>query len=164
MDDTILKLKMLARTESTLARIHAQRLATQAKLFAVAIGLVLLTIVMLNVGAYELLAKYVGTANSAFIIAGANGLLAVILTLLGVRMRPGREEEMAREVRELVLNDFTADANKVKEKFAQVGADLQDLRSGIASLSTGVQGGISGLASFGPLISFLLDALKRRKK
>ena len=41
MDETITRLKMLARAESTLARIHAQRIATQAKLFAVAVGLVL---------------------------------------------------------------------------------------------------------------------------
>ena len=164
MDERITKLKLLARTEATLARMHAQRLATQAKLFAVAIGLVLLTIVMLNVGAYELLATYVGTSNSAFIIAGANGLLAAILVVMGMRLRPGREEEMAREIRELVVNDFSADADKVKEKFTQISEDLQNLQSGIASMSSGVQGGISGLASLGPLIGLLVDFLKRRKK
>ena len=163
MDETITRLKMLARAESTLARIHAQRIAAQAKLFAVAVGLVLLTVVMLNVGAYELLAEYVSNANSAFIIAGVNALLAAILVVVTMRMRPGREEEMAREIRELVINDFTADANKMKDKVAQVGAEFQDLQSRVAALSSGVQSGFSGIASLVPLINVIVDALKRRR-
>lgn len=139
MDDTITKLRLLARAELTVAHMHAQRLARRAKLYAVAIGLILLTIVMVNVGAYKLIAESVGDANSAFLIAIGDGLLAVIIFLVASRVRPGAEEDMAREIRELVLRDVTADANQIKE-------------------------GISGLAGFGPLVSLLVDMLKGRKK
>ena len=92
MDNTLMKLKLLARTESTLLRLQAQRTGKQIVFLAVAVGMVLLTVVMLNVGTFELLAEYVGKAYSAFIMAAANALLATVLVVLALTLKPGRED------------------------------------------------------------------------
>jgi hypothetical protein len=165
MNDTIAKLRILARSELTLTRINARLMATRAIVFAVAIGLLLLTVVMVNLGAYELLAETYGNAQSAFIIAAANGLLAGVLLLVGRQLKPGPEEQMVREIRELALSELTADANAVKHDLQKVGSELENIRSGLSALSGGPAGiaGLAGLASLGPLIAIIIKALKRNK-
>ena len=163
MDNTLMKLKLLARTESTLLRLQAQRTGKQIVFLAVAVGMVLLTVVMLNVGTFELLAEYVGKAYSAFIMAGANALLATVLVVLALTLKPGREEQMAREIREMVVHDISSDAEKVKEQVTKVSDGVRDFQSGLSSFSSGIYDGLSSLASLGPLITSILELIRRRK-
>ena len=96
MDETVTKMRILARAEMTLAKISAQRAAHRAAFYAVAIGLVLLTVVLLNVGTYHMLVERLNAATSAFILAGANALLALVVVFAASRVRAG-PEEMARD-------------------------------------------------------------------
>jgi len=163
MDNTLIKLKLLARTESTLLRLQAQRTGKQIVLLALAVGMVVLTVVMLNVGTFALLADSVGYANAGFIMAGANALLATVLVILALILKPGREEQMAREIREMVVHDISSDAEKVKEQVTKVSDGVREFQSGLSSFSAGIHGGLSSLASLGPLISSILDLIRRRK-
>lgn len=56
MHETIMNLGILTRAELTLARINLERVANRAIFYAIAIGLVLLAVLMINLGAYQLLA------------------------------------------------------------------------------------------------------------
>jgi hypothetical protein len=91
MDDTLLKLRILTRAEVTLARVHGRVLAKRILLAALALGALLLTIGMLNLGAFELLETRHGGGPAAFIIAGVNGALAAVLLMVASRMKPGPE-------------------------------------------------------------------------
>ncbi len=166
MEETIMKLRILARAELTLLRINTRRMALRAGFVAVALGLVLLTVVMLNIGAYELLAESSSRSTAAFTIAAGNGVLAVVLIIVARSLHAGPEEQMVREIREMAITELSADADAVQQEFAKLGEDVKRIRAGLSGL-TGRGGsslGTFALTNIGPILGFLIDALKRRKK
>jgi hypothetical protein len=161
MDETLMKLRILARAEMTLARVHGHRLANRIKLYSIALGLFLLTVVMVNVGAYQFLSQTHGNAVAAFLVAAANGLLAIGLIYAGRERPPGPEEQMVHEIRDMALTELSADVDAVKQEFTQLGDDVQRIRNGFTALTSG--GGI-GWASLGPIITHLTELLQKRKE
>ena len=161
MNETMMKLRILTRAEMTLARANARRVGLRSILFAVAIGLILLTVVMVNLGAYQLLSESYGSANGAFLVALVNGVLAVVLVVVARAQKPGAEESMVREIREMALAELSRDAEDVKQTFSDLSTDVKRIKSGFSALgSGGLSGGLTGLA---PLLGMLIEALKRRK-
>ncbi len=163
MNDTIMKLRILARSEMTLARINARLMATRTMFYAVAVALLLLTVVMVNLGAYQLLAETYGNAQAAFIVALADGVLAGLFVLAGRMMKPGSEEQMVRDIREMALSDLTSDANAALDDFKKVGANLEKIRAGFSSF-TGEGSRLASLASLGPVVAMVINALKRHRE
>jgi hypothetical protein len=161
MDETITKLRILARAETTLARLHARILARRILLALLGLGAVLLTIGLFNLGAYELLAARYGAGTGAFVLAGANAALAGLLLALASRHSPGPEEQMVLEIRELAMAELSADVEAARAGFNELSSDLERIRTGIGALTGG--GGGFGLASLGPVIGLAVDALKSRK-
>jgi hypothetical protein len=163
MHETILKLRILARAEITLARINLQRAANRAVMYAIAIGLVRLAVVMINIGAYQLLAETLSNAVAAFLVAAANGVLAAMLLLAARLLQPGPEEKMVHEIREMALAEVTADVDEMKANFAQLGADVKRIRTGFSALGSGGRIGI-GLVGLAPVIATIIESLKQRRK
>jgi hypothetical protein len=164
MDETLLKLRVLTRAEMTLAKANARRMAARSRLYAIALGMVLLTVVMINIAAYEYLSTLKGEAIAALLVALANGVLAVLVIFAASRIQAGPEEEMVKEIRELALSELSADAEGVKQSFAQVSADIERIRSGFSSVSGLFGSGHSGLGSLGPLLGMLTSMLKKKAK
>lgn len=160
MDETILKLRILARAEVSLARLHARVLGRRMLLVALAVGALLLTVVMVNVGAYEVLADRYGAGTAAFLVAGFNAVLAGLLLLLAARHRPGPEEQMVQEISDLALTELSADAESVRQSLSKVTADLEHIRSSISALTGSAAAGLGAVA---PLLGLLVEALKHRK-
>ena len=90
---------------------------------------------MLNFGVYEILAAARGGATAAFLVAAGNGLLAVLILVAGNAIRPGPEQQMVREIREMALAELASDAGKIQGEFAELGADVQRIRDGFASFT-----------------------------
>ena len=164
MDETLLKLRVLTRAEMTLAKANARRMAARSMLYAIALGMVLLTVVMINIAAYEYLSTLKGEAIAALLVALANGVLAVLVIFAASRIQAGPEEEMVKEIRELALSELSADAEGVKQSFAQISADVERIRSGFSSVSGVFGSGHSGLGSLGPLLGMLTSMLKKKGK
>lgn len=164
MDETLLKLRVLTRAEMTLAKANARRMAARSRLYAIALGMVLLTVVMINIAAYEYLSTLKGEAIAALLVALANGVLAVLVIFAASRIQAGPEEEMVKEIRELALSELSADAKGVKQNFAQISADVERIRSGFSSVSGLFGSGHSGLGSLGPLLGMLTSMLKKKAK
>lgn len=160
MDETLMKLRILARAEMTIARVQAQQIANRIKLYSIALGLVLLTVVMVNIGAYQFLSQTHGNAMAAFLVAAANGVLAIGLIYAGRQRPAGPEEQMVHEIRDMALTELSADVDAVKKDFTQIGADVQRIRSGFTALTSG--GGM-GWASLGPIITLLTELMQKRK-
>ncbi len=161
MSETMIKLRILMHAEYTLARVNPRRLVNKAILAAIAIGLILLVVVMLNVGAYELLAKSYGDARAAFLVAGGNAVLAALIFFVGRQLKPGPEEKMVQEIRELVLSELSADAEDMKQSFASIARDVKGIQSSFSIVGGGLGAGLTSLA---PLIGLLVDMLKKRGK
>jgi hypothetical protein len=164
MDETLLKLRVLTRAEITLAKANARRMAARSRLYAIALGMVLLTIVMINIAAYEYLSTLKGEAVAALLVALANAILAALVLYAASRIKAGPEEEMVKEIREMALAELSADAEGVKQSFAQISADVERIRSGFSSISGVFGSSRSGLGSLGPVLGLLTSMLKKRGK
>jgi hypothetical protein len=163
MHETMMNLKILARAELTLARMDLQRAAYRATLYAVSIGMLLIALVMVNVGAYQLLAETYGNAVAAFLVAAGDGLLAAMMLLAVRRLKPGPEEQKVREIRDTALAEFTTQIDEIEADFALLGADLKRFRTGFSALRTGGSIGI-GLLGVAPVIARIIESIKQRRK
>jgi hypothetical protein len=164
MDETLLKIRVLTRAEMTLAKANARRMAARSRLYAIAMGMILLTVVMINIAAYEYLSTLKGDAMAALLVALANAILAALVIFAATRIKPGPEEEMVREIRELALSELSADADGIRQNFARISSDIERIRSGFSSVS-GVLGSThSGLGSLVPLLGMLTSMLKKKSK
>ena len=161
MNETMIKLRILAHAEYTLARVNLRRLVNKTIIASVGIGLILLVVLMTNLGAYELLSESYGNAKGAFLVATGNGILAVLVFYAGRQLKPGEEEKMVQEIRELTLAELSADVEGAKQNFASIVKDVKNIQSGFSSIGSGLG---AGLTSLGPLIGLLVDTLKSRRK
>jgi len=161
MNETMIKLRILAHAEYTLARVNLRRLVNKTILASVGIGLILLVVLMTNLGAYELLSESYGDAKGAFLVAAGNGILAVLVFFASRQLKPGEEEKMVQEIRELTLAELSADVEGAKQNFASIVKDVKNIQSGFSSIGSGLG---AGLTSLGPLIGLLVDTLKSRRK
>lgn len=162
MEETITKLRILASAEVALAQIRARRLAARAVLLGIALGLLLLAVVMIDVGAFLLLSETYSQNASAFIVAGCDVLLALVLVVVAYSVKPGPEEQMAREIREMALAELTDDVDELRADFGKLGADVRRIRTGFSVLASGrsIGAGIVGLA---PVIGMLIELIRRRR-
>jgi len=163
MDETLLKLRVLTRAEMTLAKANARRIAARSRLYAIALGMILITVVMINIAAFEYLSTQMSDAMAALTIAIVNAVLALLIIFVATRIQPGPEEEMVREIREMALTELSADADGIKQNFAQISSDINRIKSGFSSVSGLFGSSSSGLCSLGPLLSMLTSMLKKGK-
>ena len=163
MEETLLKLRILASAEMNLARVKFRRLAGRSVFFGFAACLFMLAVVMANIGAYLLLSERYSPGDSAFMVAAGDTVLAALLAFIGWRIKAGPEEQMAREIREMALEELTADVDELQEEVSKVGRDVKRIRSGFSILTKGGQIG-AGLASLAPAIKTVVDAISEHRK
>ena len=160
MNELIVKLRILARAEVTLFKADAQRRTNMAILAAISIGCVFVALVFVNVGAFFALTDSNIDSRAAFILAAANLGLAAIPFLFRRQAKPGPEEQMVREIREMAADEISKDISAVTEEIAAVGGGIRQLRSGISSFGSG--GGAMG--ALGPVLPLVIDLLKKGRK
>ena len=159
----MVKLRILARAEMTLFKADADRRKNAALLTAISIGCIFVALVFVNVGLFFMLIDSAVDSRAAFILAGGNFGLAVIPFLLRRQSKPGPEEVMVREIREMAADEVVKDINNVTDEIAAVGAGIKQLKSGISSFSGGgAMGGAMG--ALGPVLPLVIDLLKKSKK
>ena len=162
MDETLMKLRILAKAESTLFKANARRASTQARLFALAIGLLLLTVVMVNIALYQYFSETQTPATAAVWVAGINAALAVVAIIAALRVKPGPEEAMVQDIREMALAELSADLDVARGEFNQVVEDLAKIKSGVSSAVGMFRSGGPGLGSVGPALGLITGMLGRR--
>ena len=121
----------------------------------------MLTVIMVNVALFEHFSGLHGATIGALIVAGVNAALAVGAVLYASRMRPGPEEDMVRDIREMALTELQADLDGVRSEFEQVTGELSNIRSNVHSALGLFKSGHSGLGSLGPALSLVSALLKK---
>jgi tetrahydromethanopterin S-methyltransferase subunit G len=141
LSDSMFKLQLLARSELALTQIRTRRAVSKSTYIAFSLVLFLLGIGMLNVAGFLALE----TANSALIIACANGIGGVIVLLLSQKAGPSENEErMAKEVREMAYRELNEDVNDVKNRLENLAQEVSNIGEDI-SRATGVLRFLLGL-------------------
>lgn len=157
MEDLMIKLKILARAEKTLFKAEAHRWINQALLSLLAIVCVLVALIFLNVGLFFELTDADQSSRAAFILCGGNLLLALVPLWLRQQVKPGPEEAMVEEIREMTLTEINRDVEQVTANFTVLGSSIRAFGSGGSPFSAG------GLAALTPLLGFVIDFLKKHK-
>lgn len=127
-------LKALARADTLIATIWLTAAAKRGVLLALAALIAALGVGMLDVAAYFAIEPHVGAVWAAASVAGVDFVIAALLALAALLIRPGRDLELALELR----------GNAV-EQLTSLAANPMDL---------------AGQALMGPLTSMLLRALR----
>ena len=161
MDETLMKIRILIKAETTLLKASARRAGMRGRLYAVAIGLILLTVIMVNLAAYQYLSETRSAAVAALIVGFVNAVLAVIVIVMAMRIQPGPEEGMVEDIRELALTELSADMDAVKEEFTQVKNDLGKIKTGVSSALGMFKSGGAGIGSLAPILGLITSMLKK---
>lgn len=161
MEQTILKLRILAKAETTLMKASARRAALRVRLFAMAIGLLLLAVVMFNVAAFEYLSETMSEAAAAGLLALVNAVLALIVIFVATRVQPGQEEAMVQDIREMALTELSAELDGVKDEFNRISTDVNTIRSGVSQALGFLRPGGSAAGSLTPLLGLITAMLKK---
>jgi len=161
MNEVMLKLRIWVHAEKALLKINGRRTGQRFTALAIALGLAILAVGMINIGIFELLAETYGRVKGAFYLAGANGVLAALVVFIAQRSKPGLEEEMVEEIREMALAELQADADEVKEEFHRVAERVRKIEDAVAGL-TGSGSSLSKLTSLSPVVELAVHALKSR--
>lgn len=154
----MVKLRILARAEMTLFKADAERRKNAASLTAISIGCIFVALVFVNGGFFFMLTDSAVDSRAAFILAGGNFGLAVIPFLLRGQFKPGPEEAMVREIREMAADEVVKDINSVADEIAAVGSGIKQLRAGVSSF-----GGGGGMGALGSALPLVIDLLKKSK-
>lgn len=151
------KLRILARAEMTLLKADAHRRTNRLLLHTLAIGCLLVALVFVNLAVFFLLTESEVNANAAFTLAGINLALAAIPFFMARSAKPGSEEQMVREIREMAAEEITRDLSRVSGEVQEVVDAAKQFRRGLTG------GGGGALSAVGPLLPMLLDLLRKRK-
>jgi hypothetical protein len=161
MDETLLKLRILAKAELALAQLHGRVLVNRLLLAVLAVGALVLAIGMVNVGLFELLETRYGSAPAAFLVALVNAIVAALLLIKSARMEPGTDEQLVHEIRDMALAELSTEAESFKEGVAEVTGDIERIQKSLHALTDNAT---AGLAALGPLLGLGLEALRGRSK
>ena len=146
MDDLIVKLRLLAKAEAILIRLHLRRAIRQSSLVLVAALFGLLALAMLNVGIYFALVSQLGQAPAAFIVAGLDLLVAIAAVVVASRLGLGPEASAAESIRDRVSGDLAADADRLRVQLDDLGDDIRRIRAAVTDFTN--LGGINWPAAF----------------
>ncbi len=141
--------RVYVRTELLLAEMRLRSYARKAAFLAVALGVALFGLGMLNVAAFLWLSEAFGPVRTALGIAVVNFAAAAVAFAIGHTLKPGPELRLAEEMRDTALETVESEVARVQ--------------------SAGVTGLVTGAVEIGaarlllPTVSALLGGLRKKK-
>lgn len=131
MDNAVRNLRILWRAESIVADICLRQMMTRSSLRGIAALLGVFAFLMTNLSLFFALQQDWGLIWAAAVIALANLLLSIVLLIIAQRSKPGREMELALEVRTSALQALEADAQGVQEQLAEFREEVRGIREAV---------------------------------
>ena len=144
-ENPIRHLRILWRAESIIADIHLRLLLSRSRLLSLAGLIAVFGLVMLNVAGFLALGQVWGQVWAAVAMGVIDLFICAVLVLVAMRARPGRELDLAHEVRDMALDRLEGD---------------------VADLSRFVKHPLDAAlpALIGPLTSIVVKSLKKRRE
>ena len=126
--ETLLRnLRVIVRSEKILARAQIQMASRRVVLAVVAGIAALFALGLFNTAAFFALELEFNPAISALILALANLVIAGIVVLIAVNLKPGRDAEMASDFRDMAVAEIEQQVSSVEDNIRQIGADITDI-------------------------------------
>jgi len=150
-----MKVNLLIRAETALARIRARRTANRIILSLVGLVFVLIGVAMLNFAIYQAFVAFSSPGLAGLYVSLINlGLAGVIFLIIGKAGGESNEEKMAAEIRDLAYSEIGSDVEGVKAEIGKVVDDINRIRSGFSSFT--------GASNIMPLLGMLTKAIAKR--
>ncbi|MFC1455958.1 phage holin family protein [Microvirga arabica] len=131
MDNLVRNLRVLWRAESIIADIRFRQMMTRSSLRGIAALLGAFAFLMGNLALFFALEQAWGTIWAAVLIGLANLLLAIILLVVAERSKPGREMELALEVRNMALQSLETDAQAIQQQLSDFRNEVRGVREAV---------------------------------
>lgn len=131
MDNLVRNLRVLWRAESIIADIRFQQMMKRSSLKGIAALLGVFAFLMGNLALFFALEQAWGAIWAAAMIGVGNFLLAVVLLVVAERSRPGREMELALEVRNTALQALETDAQAVQQQLIEFRDEVRGVREAV---------------------------------
>jgi len=160
MEALIAKLRLLAKAEAILVRLHLRRAVRQVSFVLAAALFGLLALAMLNVAFYLFIASRIDPALAALSVAVLDLLLAAIAVVAASRLELGPEAETAEMIRDRASNEIAADAERLRAQLDDLGQDIKRIRAAVTGITQ--PGGI-GLPVIFQWIMMFVTYLRRKR-
>ena len=155
MKNPVLKINLLIRAETALARVRARRTANRIILSLVALVFVLIGVAMLNFSIYQAFVLRFSPGLAGLFVSLINLFLAGLIFFIASKFGgESNEEKMAAEIRDLAYSEIGTDVEGVKAEITKVVDDINRIRSGFSSFT--------GTSSVMPLLGMLTKAISKR--
>lgn len=131
MDNIVRNLRVLWRAESIIADIRFRQMMTRSSLRGAAALLGLFAYGMANLAAFFALDQAWGPIWASVAVALGNLAVALLLLTIAERAKPGREMELALEVRNSALQALETDAQAVQSQLTELRDEVRGMRQAI---------------------------------
>jgi hypothetical protein len=161
MDNVVRHLRILWRADTIIADIYLRLLVTRSGLVAFAGLVAVFGLLMLNLAGYLALEQVWGRISAAVAMGLVDLVLALVLIMIAARTKPGRELDLALEVRGIALRGLEDEAAAVQAELVALREEFRDAK---ASLTRFVKHPLDTAlpALVGPLGNLVLRTLKRQ--
>ena len=161
MDNLVRHLRILWRADSIIADTYFRLLVTRSGLISFAGLIAVFGLLMLNVAGYLALGQIWGQIWAAVVMALIDFVISFLLVAVAARSKPGRELDLALEVRGMALRGLEAEASALQAELVALRDEFRDARANLARfvkhpLDTALP------ALIGPLGSLVIKSLKKR--
>jgi hypothetical protein len=160
IDNVVRHLRILWRADSIIADIYLRLLVTRSGLLSFAGLIAVFGLVMLNVAGYLALGQQWGQIWAAVAMALIDFVISLVLVVIAARTKPGRELDLALEVRGIALHGLQNEAAALQ---AELLAFRNELRDAKANLVRFVKHPLDSAlpALIGPLGRIVLKSMKK---
>lgn len=131
MDSIVRNLRVLWRAESIIADIRFRQMMTRSSLRGAAALLGLFAYIMGNLAVFFALERSWGSIWAAAILALGNLVIAVLLLVIAERSKPGREMELALEVRNSALQALESDAQGIQLQLTELRDEVRGMKQAV---------------------------------
>ncbi|QOL27178.1 hypothetical protein LP316_07800 [Thalassotalea sp. LPB0316] len=156
MNELLMKVKILFRSEMMLLKSESNRRVNTVLLSAISIGALLIGVVFFNIGLFFKFTEQEVYSSSAFWLALLNLVIAAIPLLIAKQIKPGAQDQMIEDIRNMAMDELTQDFNKVNQEVEEVGQSIKNVKSSISNIGSG------SLTGMGPLLGLAIDLLKKK--
>ena len=160
MEALIAKMRLLAKAEVILVRLHLRRAVRQVSFVLVAALFGLMALAMLNVAFYLLLAPRIDPALAALAVAGLDMVVAVVAVAAASRLELGPEAEDAEAIRDVASRELAADAERLRAQLEDLVQEIKRIRTAVTGITH--PGGI-GLPAIFQWVMMFVSFLRRKR-
>lgn len=160
LDTLIRDTRILWRAESIVADVRFRHLLARSG-FKAGAGLVaVFGLLMLNITGFFILEPRWGAAWAAGVVGLLDFAVSGLLLALAARTKPGRELDLALEIRQSALDRLEVDARSVQSELVSLRQEVQGIRDAtLGILKHPLDAALSGLVV--PLAGVLIKSLKK---